>query len=107
MASQSARGGQAYLFARVTREGSVFYPQIHPLVEARLERGLKALWDALEELAGILGGGPVGFTVETGGAIISGYWWPEGVTVVASPKKWRAHDVEAGGEGVVSAVGET
>ena len=105
MASEGV-GSQAYLFARLTREGSVFYPQLHPLVEARLERGLRALWDALEELAGLLGGGPVGFTVETGGAIVSGYWGPEGVTLVASPKKWRAPEAGAASEGRVAMAGD-
>lgn len=86
----ASENGQAYLFARVTRAGSAFYPEVHPVAEARLERGLSALWDALQELAAILGGGPASFTVETAGAIISGYSGSDEIIVVASPKKWRA-----------------
>lgn len=89
-------GNPAYLFARVTRDGSSFYPGLHPMAEARLERSIQALWTALRELSEVLGGGPAGFTLETGSAILSGYSSEEAIIVVASPKRWRSEPQSVG-----------
>jgi len=96
-----AEGGPAYLVARLTRSASHFYPELHPVVEARLERTLKHLWDALEGLSEVFGGAPVGFALETPKALLSGYSGPEGLVVIASPKKWS---VPEGREGAAETV---